>query len=145
MHPTRLSKIFAASRTHPSGNARGGRPRNLDALRRKIAQRKAKFENFLKRTYQEGRIPLPAVARQEFCYHSLCEDLNLYTARNERTQTRAPFAQKPSKSATPLEYQNRYRCARPFRDFLFKIWSSPATEQPSRLITIAYSRRVKSR
>jgi hypothetical protein len=28
----------------------------------------------LKRTYQEGRIPLRAEARGEFCYHSLYKD-----------------------------------------------------------------------
>ena len=41
----------------------------------KIAHAQPEKSKLLKRTYQEGRIPLHAVARAEFCYHSLQEDL----------------------------------------------------------------------
>jgi hypothetical protein len=58
VHPTRLSKIFAASRTHPCGNARQRQASKLIAtLAAKLAMRSPKMKTFEKEL-QEGRIPL---------------------------------------------------------------------------------------
>src|SRR5580658_1443878 len=49
VHPTRLSKIFADSRTHPCGNARHRQASKLIGYARaKTRTRKPKNENFLK-------------------------------------------------------------------------------------------------
>jgi hypothetical protein len=79
VHPTRLSKIFAASRTHPCGNARQRQASKLIGhARPKLRMRSPKMKTFEKEL--PGRpYSAPAVARLEFCYHSLQEDLNLYT------------------------------------------------------------------
>jgi hypothetical protein len=79
VHPTRLSKIFAAGRTHPCGNARQRQASKLAGpARAKSRMRSPKMRTFEKEL--PGRpYSAPAVARPEFCYHSLQEDLKLYT------------------------------------------------------------------
>jgi hypothetical protein len=79
VHPTRLSKIFADSRTHPCGNARHRQASKLVGhARAKVRMRSPKMRAFEKEL--PGRpYSAPAVARPEFCYHSLQENQNLYT------------------------------------------------------------------
>jgi hypothetical protein len=114
VHPTRLSKIFADSRTHPCGNARHRQASKLVGhARAKSRMRSPKMITFEKEL--PGRpYSAPAVARAEFCYHSLQEGLNLFyhTARRVSKPTR-PTAVRPSNSATHSEYQNHYRQASP--------------------------------
>jgi hypothetical protein len=90
VHPTRLSKIFAASRTHPCGNARQRQASKLISATRAqncagAAQKMKTFEKEL-----PGRpYSAPAVARLEFCYHSLQEDLIFCTTLPDAQATRA--------------------------------------------------------
>jgi hypothetical protein len=117
VHPTRLSKIFAESRTHPRGNARHRQASKLIGhTHAKSRTRSPKLKSFEKNL--PGRpYSAPAVARPEFCYHSLQEDRNLYTIPPTRTQIHTSNAARPSKSATPSEYQNRYKRASPFCNY----------------------------
>ena len=79
VHPTRLSKIFADSRTHPCGNARHRQASKLvDHARAKSRMRSPKMKALLKKNLPGRPYSAPAVARLEFCYHSLQEDQNLY-------------------------------------------------------------------
>jgi hypothetical protein len=117
VHPTRLSKIFAASRTHPCGNARQRQASKLVShARAKARMHSPKLKSFEKNL--PGRpYSAPAVARLEFCYHSLQEDQYLCITLRARKQIRAANRSPSSKSATSLEYQNHYRRASPVRKY----------------------------
>ena len=59
----------------------------------------------LKRTKQEGRIPLHAVARTEFCYHSLQKDLPICTT--------AGFGLQPRGEARSSDFRDLVRIPKP--------------------------------
>jgi hypothetical protein len=126
VHPTRLSKIFADSRTHPCGNARHRQASKLVRLRpRKIAHAQPKNESFIKKeptrkaVFRSGGGPpgvlLPFLTRGSLAFIPRCQT---------RKQAHTSNAVRPSKSATPSEYQNRYRHASPFCNyFCASLWT----------------------
>src|ERR1039458_2043839 len=95
VHPTRLSKIFAEGRTHPCGNARHRQASKLAGRTHAKSRMRSPKMKLLKKNLPGRPYSAPAVARPEFCYHSLHEDHSLYTTlpgaqaspHVERTQT----------------------------------------------------------
>ena len=71
LHPTRLSKICALGPDIVISEPRAGLETRRGPCSKKTSQQPLSLLELLKRTKQEGRIPLPSVARREFCYHSL--------------------------------------------------------------------------
>src|ERR1039457_2419174 len=110
VHPTRLSKIFADSRTHPCGNARHRQASKLARPRphQYRAGQSQKFGELLEKNLPGRPYSAPAVARAEFCYHSLNEDLKTLYHKTDRAGKPA-VSVRSSKSATSPEYQNHYR------------------------------------
>jgi hypothetical protein len=121
VHPTRLSKIFAAGRTHPYGNARQRQASKLAGhARRKKRMRSPKMKTFEKEptrkaVFRSGGGPpgvlLPFLTRGS---------LSFIPHRPARKQARTSNTLRPSKSATPLEYQNHYRRASPVCNYFQK-------------------------
>ena len=136
VHPTRLSKIFADSRTHPYGNARHRQASKLARLhsRKKRAGQSQKLE-LLEKNLPGRPYSAPAVARAEFCYHSLNEDLkDLYHIT--ASAGKPAVSVRPSKSATSSEYQNHYWHASPLCKFF-------SYESPKSFLEVSISWKVK--
>src|ERR1017187_1856883 len=114
VHPTRLSKIFAEGRTHPCGNARHRQASKLAGrTHAKSRMRSPKMKTFEKEptrkaVFRSGGGPpgvlLPFLTRGSYAFIPHCPT---------RKQAHTSSALRPSKSATPLEYQNHYRPASP--------------------------------
>ena len=114
VHPTRLSKIFAEGRTHPCGNARHRQASKLAGrTHAKSRMRSPKMKTFEKEptrkaVFRSGGGPpgvlLPFLTRGSYAFIPHCPT---------RKQAHTSSALRPSKSATPLEYQNHYTQASP--------------------------------
>jgi len=63
------------------------------------------------KNYQEGRIPLRRWPARSFVTIPYKRILTFIPYRSARTQTHTSTAARPSKSVTPIEYQNHYRHA----------------------------------
>ena len=114
VHPTRLSKIFAEGRTHPCGNARHRQASKLAGrTHAKSRMRSPKMKTFEKEPNQEGRIPLRRWPARSFVTIPYTRIIAFIPHCPTRKQAHTSSALRPSKSATPLEYQNHYRHASP--------------------------------
>src|ERR1022692_1620186 len=114
VHPTRLSKIFAEGRTHPCGNARHRQASKLAGrTHAKSRMRSPKMKTFEKEPNQEGRIPLRRWPARSFVTIPYTRIIAFIPHCPARKQAHTSSALRPSKSATPLEYQNHYTQASP--------------------------------
>jgi hypothetical protein len=122
-------------------HANGG-PRNLPATPAQNRACAAQNENLLKKNLPGRPYSAPAVARLEFCYHSLQEDQLLYTTLPDAQTT------SPANRSTTLEFGDSLRISEPLQARkpllrLFLRQSAVVNEFPFRIKVERGCRRYK--